>query len=143
MRNIGILIFCHLMPKDYSAFLNKVQQLIDNDRKKFKNGQNLRFDLIEKKIFGIDHLELGALYVEKWWPVDPKVIAHIQSRPEPMSHNVIDMAERLMIAEKIPNGVYDVDMAITGRYFRQKYQLGDEEYRELTEVVTASLNALG
>ena len=60
-----------------------------------------------------------------------------------MSHNVIDMAERLMIAEKIPNGVYDVDMAIPPLFFRQKYQLGDDEYRDLTEVVSASLNALG
>ena len=34
MRNIGILIFCHLMPRDYAVFLKKVQSLIDSDRKK-------------------------------------------------------------------------------------------------------------
>ena len=143
MRKIGILIFCHVIPKEYGHFLAKVQELIDSDREKFKNCNGLKFDIMQKKIFGIDHVELGSKYVEKWWPVDQKVIDHIKAKPLPMSRNLVDMSELILMAEGLQNGVFESKLALPPEYVQMKFQLSTEYYEEVSEVLSDSLRALG
>ena len=61
MHDIGIIVFGYLISSEYSDFL--------------KNGTEEEVFLYEqeKKEFGIDHAEIGALFIEKWWEMDERV----------------------------------------------------------------------
>jgi len=62
MHDIGILIFFYLVSDEYALFLKE-----GKDSPEF-------LGKLEKNKFGIDHAELGARFIEKWWPVSPIVV---------------------------------------------------------------------
>ena len=61
MHDIGVMVFSYLVPEEYSAFIR------DN------RSDGLSLDVLEDKEFGINHAQLGALFVKKWWTLKPEV----------------------------------------------------------------------
>ncbi len=79
MHDVGIMVFGEIIPKEYLEFLIKI---VDKD-------QSLEY--METYHFGIDHAELGAAFIEKWWPVDPEIINGVRNHHNP---NIGDIKER-------------------------------------------------
>ncbi len=101
MHDIGITVFCYLIPDDYADFLKGV-------------GKNrVPFETQEKNRFGIDHQELGALFIEKWWKLDPVIVEavrhhHSQSKgisQEDQCQLFVYLANRISISHGHTNGI--------------------------------------
>lgn len=61
MHDIGVMVFSYLIPNEYSNFI----------RDNWSDGSPL--DELEDKVFGINHAQLGALFIKKWWSLKPEV----------------------------------------------------------------------
>ena len=101
MHDVGIIVFCYIIPDDYADFL------ADAEKK-----QN-RFETLEKNRFGIDHQEIGAHFIEKWWKVDPLIAEAVRNHhthcsgttPEEQCRQLTYMANRICIAHGQANGI--------------------------------------
>ena len=71
MHDIGIMVFGYLIYNEYSDFLK-----IAPDEDEFLNMQ-------EKKKFGIDHAEIGAIFIDKWWQIDERVSLAVKQHHHP------------------------------------------------------------
>jgi HD-like signal output (HDOD) protein len=83
MHDVGILVFFHNIPTEYGEFLGE-----------FRNEEK-SLEMLETESFGINHVELGAKYIEKWWPVSESVVDQIKRHHEPFdstSKNVLGLA---------------------------------------------------
>lgn len=63
MHDIGILVFDYVTPGEYEKFL------IAKDI----GSSDLSVETLERAVFGIDHQELGMMFLQKWWKLPPKV----------------------------------------------------------------------
>ena len=101
MHDVGILVFDYLIPDEYEAFLKNL-----GDAEK-------SLDEMELEIFGISHPELGARFVEKWWPVSKQVVSSIRRHHGPLSVSTtspgisrfINCANQIANNHEICNGV--------------------------------------
>lgn len=66
MHDIGIMVFCYLIPDEYIEFLRSVQD------------EEVPLEVREYKKFGIDHPELGAVFIKKWWQVDDHILQAVR-----------------------------------------------------------------
>ena len=91
MHDIGIIVFGYLITSEYSDFL--------------KNSPDEEVLLYEheKKEFGIDHAEIGALFIDKWWGMDKRISQSVRHH-----HSSIQGQDKECIHEKLvqlANGV--------------------------------------
>ncbi len=96
MHDIGILVFLNFFPKPYKLFLDIV-----------KNAEQ-PLEVLELEKFGIDHAEVGAKYIEKWWPVSPNVVSLVQEHHRPIqqgAQEVVALSNMLLNSQKVSNGV--------------------------------------
>lgn len=101
MHDVGILVFDYLIPDEYEAFLK-------NNADAEKGLEELELDA-----FGISHPELGARFVEKWWPVSKQVVSSIRRHHGPLSVSTtssgisryINCANQIANNNQIQNGV--------------------------------------
>lgn len=101
MHDVGILVFDYLIPDEYQAF---VRNLSEADKS---------LEELELEAFGISHPELGARFVEKWWPVSKKVVSSIRRHHGPLSGSItsvgisryINCANQIANNHGISNGV--------------------------------------
>ena len=70
MHDTGILVFDHLIPDGYSEFLGTIKS------------SDITLAENEAETFGITHAELGARFIEKWWPVSPGLVEAIRIHQE-------------------------------------------------------------
>ncbi|MBT3921277.1 MAG: HDOD domain-containing protein [Nitrospina sp.] len=66
MHDVGVLVFDHLIPDEYTEFLGKIKS------------SDLTLAENETQTFGITHAELGARFIEKWWPVSSGLVQAIR-----------------------------------------------------------------
>lgn len=71
MHDVGILVFDYLIPENYYDFLHTKD--IDNSDQSLES--------LELAIYGIDHQELGAMFLKKWWVMPPLVIGGDNKSP--------------------------------------------------------------
>ncbi len=90
MHDVGILVFMHNVPKEYGDFLEKIAD------------QEKSLEKLETERFGISHAELGAKYIEKWWPVPEVVVDQIKSHHNPLNS---DSKHVLSLANSFVNGL--------------------------------------
>jgi len=101
MHDVGILVFDYLIPEEYEAFIKNL-----GDAEK-------GLEELELAAFGISHPELGARFVEKWWPVSKQVVSSIKRHHDPLSVSTtspgvsryINWANRIADNHEIRNGV--------------------------------------
>ena len=61
MHDVGILVFMHLIPKEYTAFAKAAA----SEEKPLEEQERARF--------GIEHSELGASFIERWWGMEERI----------------------------------------------------------------------
>lgn len=100
MHDIGIMVFGYLIYNEYSDFLKIAQ-----DEDEFLNMQ-------EKKKFGIDHAEIGAIFIDKWWQIDERVCLAVKQHHHPfqsrdsecLCEQLIQIANSFCNSQDITNG---------------------------------------
>ena len=101
MHDVGILVFDYLIPDEYGDFVKSQEDAQ-------KNLQELEFET-----FGLSHSELGALFIEKWWPVSEQIVASVRSHHEPLTEEksppqisqIVNFANKIANSHEISNGV--------------------------------------
>ncbi len=71
MHDVGILVFDYLIPDEYGKFIKTL------------GGDERTLGVLETEIFGISHSELGAEFIEKWWPVSETVVKSVRKHHNP------------------------------------------------------------
>jgi len=72
MHDIGIMVFGHSIPGEYESFLKKIQET------------EQPLEKLEAETFGLDHAELGALFIEKYWEVDERIVHAVRTHHQPV-----------------------------------------------------------
>ena len=96
------MVFDYLTPDEYQAF---TRNLVEAEK---------CLEELELGAFGIFHSELGARFVEKWWPVSKQVVSSIRRHHGPLSGSktssgvsrFINCANQDANNHEIRNGVY-------------------------------------
>lgn len=131
MHDVGILVFFHNIPKEYGDFLKNV-----SDEEK-------PLEELEIENFGINHVELGAKYIEKWWPVSELVVDQIKRHHEPFdvdAKNVLGLANSFVNALGYQN---KVGPAINEELsFSEMIGISEVELEELKEQTSNSIGEL-
>ena len=100
MHDVGIMVFTYLIPDKYMKFLKK------------SSTQEIPLEKLELQDFLIDHPELGAYFIEKWWKVDTDVILAVRQHHFPFEGNslqrkcsqLVNIANGICNNQGIPNG---------------------------------------
>lgn len=71
MHDIGIMVFAFLIPKTYSSFL----------RTAYQSDESL--EIQEKRVFGVSHQEIGAMFIERWWKINIRIINAVKYHHSP------------------------------------------------------------
>ncbi|MEK9628963.1 MAG: HDOD domain-containing protein [Nitrospinota bacterium] len=95
MHDVGILVFDYLIPEEYNEFLHE---------KDLSNSAE-PLEVLELKKFGIDHQELGGMFLEKWWKLLPFITTAvtIHHKNYEGQDKEISLTEILSAANKIAN----------------------------------------
>lgn len=137
MHDVGIVVFDHLIPEEYNEFLEQIKSsdltLADN----------------ETETFGITHAELGARFIEKWWPVSPGLVESVRVHHESPGNdgNVKHIAHLLTTANLLANqngfanGIVPEDTAPLEYGVLDKLDLDSDELEILIENTKEGLEA--
>ena len=100
MHDVGIIVFGYLIHEEYGEF-------ISNDL-----NEEEPVEVQEKKKFGIDHAELGALFIEKWWQIDEDISNAVKQHHLPL----VGDKERLKCEQlvHVANGICNIQGITNG-----------------------------
>jgi len=73
VHDIGLLVYDYLVPEQFNQFLITTN-FHDSDQS---------LETLEQNFFGINHSELGAAYLQEWWPVSPLVVEALKDHEGP------------------------------------------------------------
>ncbi len=101
MHDIGIIVFDTLIPDKYTDFLN----LIADDE--------VPLEIQEKKMFGIDHAELGSLFIDKCWQIDESISVAVKQHHNPFRgrkkehycEQLVHVANEVCNSQNMTNGI--------------------------------------
>lgn len=101
MHDVGIMVFGYLIPDEYMNFLKKLME------------KEEPLEVQEKNYFGIEHAELGALFIEKWWHIDNRAVQGVKyhhfpfhgTGKERLCEQLINVANGLCNNQGITNGI--------------------------------------
>ena len=137
MHDIGILVFDHLIPDQYTELLESIKS---TDRTLAE---------YEKETFGITHAELGKRFIEIWWPVSPDIVKAIGTHHDDTrtDGNVKHIAHLLTTANLLANqngfenGIVPRDTAPLEYSVLDKLDLDFDELEILIENTKEGLEA--
>ncbi len=134
MHDVGIMVMGYLIPLEYNAFLGEFDTLDE------------RLSPREQEVFEIDHAEIGALYIQKWWQVDPAISLAVRFHHKPsgteneqnLSTKLVHAANIMCNSQNITNGIpskhdEDPDSVLNG------IGLSADDMESILEDVTASV----
>ena len=134
MHDIGIMVFNYLIPEEYSAFLKQV------------GGKDRPLHELEIQKFGISHPELGALFIEKWWPVPEEVVTSVGRHYLTMSSQgtkypillAVIIANAIANSYDMGNGISDCEESVKYNFLIEQ-GLSREDLEEIVEETRESL----
>jgi len=90
MHDIGLIIFLYIIPGAYFDFLEDFDP-------------NIPIEEAEMKTFGIDHAELGAIFLEKKWNLPIEIVGAVRGHHLPVNNNadIQNAAGLIHIADSI------------------------------------------
>ena len=93
MHDIGVMVFSYLIPDKYSDFI----------RDNWSEGSPL--DALEDKEFQINHAQLGAIFIKKWWNLKPEVADAVLGHHADLSKvkNISPVCQVVYIANYVAN----------------------------------------
>ena len=115
MHDIGIIVFGYLITSKYSDFL-----------KNSRDEEVLLYEQ-EKKEFGVDHAEIGALFIDKWWGMDKRIsqsVGHnhssIQGKDIEYYHEkLVQIANCVCNNQGLTNGTNFIPDVIKGGFWEE------------------------
>lgn len=101
MHDVGIIVFSYLMTDEYDAFLEGVSE------------ENATLDYLEQSKFSIDHVELGAVFLESAWQISGVISAAVRkhhdeffpSPKKPRIESIVHIANCLCNEHGLTNGI--------------------------------------
>ncbi|MBT3366440.1 MAG: HDOD domain-containing protein [Nitrospina sp.] len=137
MHDVGILVFDHLISEEYTEFLKKIKS------------SDLTLAENETQTFGITHAELGARFIERWWPVSPGLVQAIRIHHDSPGDdgNVKHIAHLLATANllanqnEFSNGIVPEDTAPLEYGVLDKLDMDSDELEILIEKTKEGLDA--
>ena len=133
MRNTGVLLFAHLEPEKYRTFLQ------DNSL------AEQTMDEAEKAVFGITSAELGAAFIEKWWPVSSEVVDYVRQRcdvVEPTVRFSVCMGNALLRAQGLSDGTGLKTSTHSFDAFRGTFDFSEDDWAELKDEIDSGISVL-
>ena len=133
MRNMGILLFAHLEPEKYRTFLKGIclgDQTIEE---------------AEQAVFGISSAELGAAFIEKWWPVNDEVITYVRQRSDDVKPSVdycVCVGNALLRSVGLSDGTGLELNDVQFNKFRSHFKFTEEEWDELKDEIDTGISVL-
>lgn len=91
MHDVGVMVFTNIIQDEYSGFLEKAKD------------SRLPLQVQEFETFGIDHAELGAEFIKRWWPVETNVLAGVRWHHYPFEGE--DSQKRISQLVHVANGI--------------------------------------
>ncbi len=141
MHDIGIMVFGHLISEDYIAFLQEARDIETPLHEQ------------EEERYGIAHSELGAAFIERWWPISEEIVIAVRRHHTPFIGNqqnlqlclLLHVAHSICNNLGIVNGV-DVfkDLFNDGAWNKLELKLEDAEemIEEVNQVVSQAESML-
>ncbi len=137
MHDIGIVVFDHLIPDQYREFLGTIKS------------SEITLAENEAETFGITHAELGARFIEKWWPVAPGLVEAIRIHHDAPGENadvkhiahLLTTANLLANQNEFSNGIVSEDAASLEYGVLDKLNIDSEELEILIENTKEGLDA--
>lgn len=137
MHDVGILVFDHLIPDEYSEFLGKIKS------------SDITLAENETQIFGITHAEIGSRFIEKWWPVSRGLVQAIRIHHDApgekgdVKHiaHLLATANLLANQNEFGNGIVPEDTAPLEYGVLDKLDMEFEELEILIEKTREGLDA--
>lgn len=133
MHDIGIMVFSYLLPNEYSAFLR-------NNWSSKTPGH-----VLEEKEFGINHAELGALFIKKWWALRPEVAEAVRYHHSDLTGDkkISTVTKVVYIANYVANnfGFQNKVLNKADHLFDDKNLLGYGINLEVLEEIVAEIKA--
>lgn len=128
MHDVGILVFDYLIPNEYGAFI-----------KSFGDAEK-SLEELELETFGISHSELGARFIEKWWPVSEQVVTSVREHHDSLSGNpgssgisrAVNYANQIANNSEIQNGISSYFHPVNGNLLKI-LRLSDEDLEGFVE----------
>ena len=133
MRNTGVLLFAHLEPEKYRTFLQNSALA----------GQSM--DEAEKAVFGISSAELGAVFIEKWWPVSSEVVDYVRQRcdaVEPTVQFSVCMGNAVLRAQGLSDGTGLETSTHAFDQFRGNFDFSDDDWADLKDEIDTGISVL-
>lgn len=127
MRNTGVLLFVHLQTEAYKQLLEEGRQSIEGLDAIRMMRRTMQFENLESKRFGIDNAELAAAFIQRWWKVDPEVLAYVQCRPKIIQNkkeHLVEIARYVLWDAKVPDGIL-CPMADMPMKLLEKFSIGE------------------
>ncbi len=102
MHDVGIMVFAHLIPVEYAAFLRGARDV------------KLPLETQESKAFGIDHPEIGSMFIDRWWQIEEHIIKEVRNHHMPFQcvdrerhcSQLVAISNALCNYKGITNGIY-------------------------------------
>lgn len=133
MHDIGIMVFSYLLPNEYSAFLRN------------NWSSNVPGHELEEKEFGVNHAELGALFIKKWWALRPEVAEAVGHHHSDLTRGgeISTVSKVVYIANYVANnfGFENKVLKRTDELFDDKHLLGYGINLEELEGIVAEIKA--
>jgi len=139
MHDVGILVFDYLIPKEFDEFLHA----------KDISNSSQSVEALEQETFGIDHQELGAMFLEKWWKLPPLTIEAVTRHHKDYvdEGKNVTLPEILSAANRLANE-YGISHPISTQYqevlsedFIKKANISDDELAFFIDQVKIGLLA--
>jgi HD-like signal output (HDOD) protein len=95
MHDVGILVLDNVIPEEYYKFLT-LKDLSSTDQP---------LEALEKDHFKIDHSEVGAMFMGKWWAISDKVnsASLTHHNPGPTQGETVNLNQLVSTANRIAN----------------------------------------
>ncbi|MFT7614156.1 MAG: HD-like signal output (HDOD) protein [Parvicellaceae bacterium] len=95
VHDVGILVLDYLIPEEYNKFLS-VKDISSSEQP---------IEMLEREFFGIDHQELGGMFLQKWWQLPSLVIETVTDHHRNLINdsNGITLAHIVNAANKLAN----------------------------------------
>ena len=145
MKNVGVLVFSHLIPKKYGAFLSTMKERIAEQDIPLKTFRGIGIEKWEEHIFGISNAELGAAFIKRWWPVDAIVIDYVNDRFEVLlakKSHMVAIGNLFLCVEGISDGVIDFNHELTDAGFQKRFEISEDDYQILRNELQNALEIL-
>lgn len=137
MHDMGMLVFCYLIPEEYAEIMKSAPSF---------NGSLVQMELAK---LGIDHYEVGGLFISKYWKLDSDIVQAVKDcgsetvKMVPSSCSfVVTLAESMASEAGIIVGVKTGAPVVVRKDILMSAGLSPEDFGEMLKDMKKGLEAM-